>query len=63
MYTPRSFLILIVALYPLFLLGIDWFFQPGGAWYRPHLAALAAVAVFTLIIIRQGNFPEQFVRA
>lgn len=48
MYIPRSTLILIVVLYLLFLFSIDWITQAGGAWYRPHLAALAAIAVVAL---------------
>ncbi len=43
-------LILIVFLYLLFLLSIDWITQAGGAWYRPHLAALAAIAVVALTL-------------
>ncbi len=43
MYIPRSMLILAVALYLLFLLGIDWIIGAGVHWYRPHLVILAAI--------------------
>ena len=49
-YIPRSMLILMVVLYLLFLLSIDWITQAGGAWYRPHLAALVAIAVVALTV-------------
>lgn len=55
MYIPRSILILIVVLYLLFLLSIDWITQAGGAWYRPHLAALAAIAVVALTVRESGS--------
>ncbi|MCY3564818.1 MAG: hypothetical protein OXH27_01405 [Gammaproteobacteria bacterium] len=57
MYIPRSMLILIVVLYLLFLLSIDWIIQAGGAWYRPHLAALAALAVVALTV-RESDSDE-----
>ena len=43
-------LILMVVLYLLFLLSVDWITQAGGAWYRPHLAALVAIAVVALTV-------------
>lgn len=49
MYIPRSMLILMVVLYLLFLLSIDWIVQAGAAWYRPHLIALAAITVVAFI--------------
>ena len=50
-------LILIVVLYLLFLLSIGWIIQAGGAWYRPHLAALAALAVVALTV-RESDSDE-----
>ena len=41
-------LILMVVLYLLFLLSIDWITQAGAAWYRPWLVALAAITVVAL---------------
>ncbi len=55
MYIPRSTLILIVFLYLLFLLSIDWIVQAGAVWYRPHLAALAAIAAAALTARERGK--------
>lgn len=57
MYIPRSMLILMVVLYLLFLLSIDWIVQAGVAWYRPHLVALAAIAV-TALVSRERDSDE-----
>lgn len=43
MYIPRSILILLVIIYLLFLLSVDWINQPGGAWHRPFIIGLAVV--------------------
>jgi len=49
LYLSRSLLFLTVALYLLFLLSADWMTEVGGAWYRPHLVALAAIAAAALL--------------
>ncbi len=49
LYLSRSLLFLVAALYLLFLLSADWMTGAGGAWYRPHLVALAAIAAAALI--------------
>lgn len=45
MYIPRSLLIMLVILYLLFLLSIEWINQVDGAWYRPFLVGLLVVVV------------------
>lgn len=45
MYIPRSILILLIIIYLLFLLSVDWINQPGGAWYRPFLVGLLIIAI------------------
>ena len=47
MYLSRSMLILMAVIYLLFLLSADWL-TAAGAWYRPHLVALAAIATVAL---------------
>ena len=43
MYIPRSILILLITIYLLFLLSVDWINQAEGAWYRPFLVGIAVV--------------------
>lgn len=43
MYIPRSILILLIIIYLLFLLSVDWINQAAGAWYRPFMVGLAVV--------------------
>ena len=45
MFIPRSILILIVVIYLLFLISVDWINQPAGAWFRPFGLGLLIVAV------------------
>ncbi|NQV68437.1 MAG: hypothetical protein HQ498_00290 [Pseudohongiella sp.] len=45
MYIPRSILILLVVIYLLFLLSVDWINQADGAWYRPFLVGFLVVIV------------------
>ncbi len=45
MYIPRSILILLVIIYLLFLLSVDWINQADGAWYRPFIIGFMIVAV------------------
>ncbi|MCH7816760.1 MAG: hypothetical protein IIC60_09360 [Proteobacteria bacterium] len=45
MYIPRSILILLVIIYLLFLLSVDWINQPDGAWYRPFIIGFLVVMV------------------
>ena len=44
MYIPRPLLILLVIIYLLLLLSVDWITQPGGAWYRPFFVGLLIIA-------------------
>lgn len=43
MYIPRSILILLVIIYLLFLVSVDWINEADGAWYRPFLVGLLVV--------------------
>lgn len=45
MYIPRSILILLVIIYLLFLISVDWINQAEGAWYGPFLVGAIIVAV------------------
>ncbi len=45
MYIPRPILILLVIIYLLFLISVDWINQADGAWYRPFLLGLLIVIV------------------
>lgn len=45
MYIPRSVLTLLVIVYLLFLLGVDWVNTPTGGWYRPFLLAAVILGV------------------
>ena len=45
MYIPRTILILIVVIYLLFLISVDWINQPAGAWYRPFFLGLLIILV------------------
>jgi len=38
-------LILLVIIYLLFLLSVDWINQADGAWYRPFIIGFMIVAV------------------
>lgn len=43
MYIPRGVLILLLTIYLLFLISVDWINQPAGAWFRPFLIGAAVV--------------------
>lgn len=45
MYIPRSILTLLVIIYLLFLLSVDWINQADGAWYRPFFIGFIVVAM------------------
>ncbi len=45
MYIPRPILTMLVIVYLLFLLSVEWINQVGGAWYWPFLAGLLIVLV------------------
>lgn len=45
MYIPRSILVLLVIVYLLFLVSVDWINQPTGTWYRPFLIGLLIIVV------------------
>ncbi|MBQ13681.1 MAG: hypothetical protein QGG67_16265 [Gammaproteobacteria bacterium] len=45
MYIPRSVLVLLVVIYVLFMLSVDWINQTDGAWYRPFLVGLLIIGV------------------
>ena len=45
MYIPRSILTLLVIIYLLFLLSIEWLAQADGAWYRPFIIGFLIVVV------------------
>lgn len=45
MYIPRSILVLIIIIYLVFLISVDWINQPLGAWYRPFAVGLLIVLV------------------
>ena len=42
-YIPRPILILLVIIYLLFLLSVDWINQPGSAWYRPFFVGFLVI--------------------
>jgi len=44
-YIPRPILILLIIIYLLFLISIDWINQIDGAWYRPFVIGLIVIAV------------------
>lgn len=45
MYIPRSMLMLLVIIYLLFLLSVDWINAAGELWYRPFFVGLLVVLV------------------
>lgn len=45
MYIPRSILVLLLIIYLLFLLSVDWINQADGAWYRPFIVGFLVIAV------------------
>lgn len=44
MYLPRPVLILLVFIYLLFLVSVDWIVSVDGAWYRPFLVGFLTIA-------------------
>lgn len=44
MYIPRPLLTLLLVIYLLFLLSVDWINAAEGAWYRPFLVGLLIIA-------------------
>ncbi|MDP6535361.1 MAG: hypothetical protein QGG02_03320 [Gammaproteobacteria bacterium] len=55
MYIPRSILLLLVIIYLLFLVGVDWMNLPEAAWYRPFLLGFLIVAVSSWAHREQGS--------
>lgn len=53
MYIPRSILVLLLIVYLLFLLSVDWINQSDGAWYRPFFVG------FIVILIAGWSHREQ----
>ncbi|MEQ8407065.1 MAG: hypothetical protein RKH07_02175 [Gammaproteobacteria bacterium] len=45
MYIPRTILTLLIIIYLLFLMSVDWINQPAGSWYRPFLIGLVIITV------------------
>lgn len=45
MYIPRPLLALLVIIYLLFLLSVDWMNQSEGAWWRPFTLGFLIVVV------------------
>ncbi len=45
MYIPRSILVLLLIVYLLFLLSVDWINQADGAWYRPFFVGFLVILV------------------
>ena len=45
MYIPRSILMLLVIIYLLFLLSVDWINAAGELWYRPFIVAFIVILV------------------
>lgn len=45
MYIPRSILVLLLIVYLLFLLSVDWINQADGAWYRPFIVGFLVILV------------------
>lgn len=45
MYIPRPILTLIIIVYLLFLVSVDWVNQPEAAWYRPFLIGLIIISI------------------
>tara|TARA_R110002073_G_scaffold21808_2_gene76502 strand:+ start:217 stop:393 length:177 start_codon:yes stop_codon:yes gene_type:complete len=44
-YIPRSILVLLLIVYLLFLLSVDWINQADGAWYRPFIVGFLVIVV------------------
>ncbi|MCY4265639.1 MAG: hypothetical protein OXE78_12410 [Gammaproteobacteria bacterium] len=57
MYIPRALLILLVIIYFLFLLSIDWVSHSEGAWYRPFFLG-ALIVAFASWVHRKRNTDE-----
>lgn len=45
MYIPRPILILLIIIYLLFVLSVDWINQSDGSWYRPFLVGFLIIAI------------------
>ncbi len=45
MYIPRSILSLLVIVYLLFLLSVDWINETAIGWYRPFLIGFIVIIV------------------
>lgn len=54
-YIPRSLLALLVIVYLLFLLSVDWINQTNGAWWRPFLIGFIIVLVASWAHRRQDS--------
>ncbi|MFM1895391.1 MAG: hypothetical protein RLZZ385_465 [Pseudomonadota bacterium] len=45
MYISRPILTLLMIVYLLFLLSMDWINSAGSGWYRPFILAFALIGV------------------
>ncbi len=45
MYIQRSVLLLVVLIYLVFLVGMDWFNSTNASWYKPFLMGLTIIAL------------------
>ena len=52
-YIPRSILVLLLIIYLLFLLSVDWINQSAGDWYRPFFVG------FIVILVASWSHREQ----
>jgi len=55
MYIPRYILTLLIIIYLLFLVSVDWINQPDGAWFRPYIVGFIVVCVAAWAHRRQDS--------
>lgn len=58
MYIYRLVFLLVLAIYIFSPVVIDWWAEPGGAWYRPYVIWLALIGVAIWLESRRG--PNEF---
>lgn len=58
MYIYRLVLLLVISIYIFSPIVLDWWGEPGSAWYRPYLIWLALIGV--AIWLESKRDPNEF---
>jgi len=54
MYIYRLVLLLVVSIYIFSPVVLDWWVEPGSAWYRPYLIWLALIGIAIWLESKRG---------